>query len=83
VAAVATEGSDLLHVLYRRDLDAVERAHRRLVRFYGKAPPCAVSVLSIRNTDQSLAVLPNYELNGELLSKILFFLDRNPEPADP
>ena len=83
VAAVATEGSDLLHVLYRRDQDAVERAHRRFVRFYGKAPPWAVSVLSMRNKDQSLAVLPNYELNGELLSKILFFLDRDSEAAEP
>ena len=82
VAAVATEGSDLLHVLYRRDQDAVESAHRRFVRFYGKAPPWAVSVLSMRKIDQSLAVLPNYELNGELLSKILFFLDRDSEPAD-
>jgi hypothetical protein len=83
VAAVATEGSGLLHVLYRRDQDAVERAHRRFVRFYGKAPSWAVSVLSIRNTDQSLAALPNYELNGELLSKILFFLDRDSKPPDP
>lgn len=82
VAAVASEHDDLIHVLYRRDLEAVRTARRRFERSSWMAPPWAVSVLSMRQSGASLAVLPNSELNAERLSKILVFLERDSKATD-
>ena len=46
------------------------------------APPWAVRVLSMRQRRESLAVLPNSELNGERLSRILVFLERDSKSTD-
>jgi hypothetical protein len=81
VVAVASESDDLIHVLYRRDQEAVQKAHRRFARIYATAYPWAVNVLPMRCSGESFAVLPNYDLNGELLSKILRFLERDSRPA--
>lgn len=82
VVAVVSERADLIHVLYRRDQDAVQKARRRFVRGVGTVRPWIVSVLSMRCTDTVLAVLPNYELNAEWFSKMLIFLDGDSPSSD-